>query len=521
MDRHQRSNEAGQACIAVQLIYHGRIAPVKKLTVFLEAVERLRGYCARAGQVVAAEILGGEIPPGPHEAMLARRAEERGLDTVVRFAGPFVTSNLRALYARFPPRKTIFLFTGENESFGLSPLEAMRMGVPVVAPRSGGVVEVVSDDALGLCGGILVDVWGKTHEKKVEAYCSAVLELTRNEERLQWCGQVARGLSMRFTGDCMVTRYHDLFQSLGGVAQGGPLKVHYVSAGQFPYRVGGVSEWFRSLLQGWQRLAKRGLIYSLQLRVSSLVRGDGAIPTQYGTVVPQLLSFIPIQRTAPAAKSAKATTAPLGKLLQRLTTFPAEGTYTARFRGRPTSVRDVAILRELISACGATGCLGLMQRVGRELCNQLIPNWRREVGRRQWRSFLEYVSAARFFEFAELPSGDGEIILMDSPHPFGVGGVVSKYFDGVRLRRTPCPLVFVQHSTAAEGLFGQFLSAPDLVPTARRLLMQMFIFFKRLYYDHADCVVSVSRSVERDLRGTYGIPPNRIRVIPNGTDVGL
>ena len=46
----------------------------------------------------------------------------------------------------------LLLHTSENESFGLSILEALSTGVPVVATKAGGVVEVMRDGETGfLC----------------------------------------------------------------------------------------------------------------------------------------------------------------------------------------------------------------------------------------------------------------------------------------------------------------------------------------------------------------------------------
>jgi glycosyltransferase involved in cell wall biosynthesis len=43
----------------------------------------------------------------------------------------------------------LYLFPSETESFGLSALEALASGVPVVASRVGGVPEVVRDGVTG------------------------------------------------------------------------------------------------------------------------------------------------------------------------------------------------------------------------------------------------------------------------------------------------------------------------------------------------------------------------------------
>ena len=43
-----------------------------------------------------------------------------------------------------------YIFAGEDEDFGITPVEAMSVGAPVVAYRSGGVVESVIEEKTGL-----------------------------------------------------------------------------------------------------------------------------------------------------------------------------------------------------------------------------------------------------------------------------------------------------------------------------------------------------------------------------------
>jgi glycosyltransferase involved in cell wall biosynthesis len=43
-----------------------------------------------------------------------------------------------------------FIFPSEDEDFGIVPVEAMACGTPVIAYRSGGVVETVTDGKTGM-----------------------------------------------------------------------------------------------------------------------------------------------------------------------------------------------------------------------------------------------------------------------------------------------------------------------------------------------------------------------------------
>ena len=83
--------------------------------------------------------MGGEGPERSSAQALARRL---GLTDRVRFLG---TQNA---IEEIAPLADVFLLPSELESFGLSALEAMACGVPVVGSDSGEIPHVIGDAGL-------------------------------------------------------------------------------------------------------------------------------------------------------------------------------------------------------------------------------------------------------------------------------------------------------------------------------------------------------------------------------------
>ena len=92
-----------------------------------------------------------------------------------------------------------------NEGFGCTPVEAMAAGTPVVATRSGGIVETVRDRETGF----LVE------KNDCRALAEAILKLLENNALLESMGRAARQQVLeRFRWDRIVAAMHGRYQRL-------------------------------------------------------------------------------------------------------------------------------------------------------------------------------------------------------------------------------------------------------------------------------------------------------------------
>lgn len=118
------------------LLFVGRLVPYKGVRVLLDALARLRPG-------IPLYIVG----EGPLEAELRAQATELGVD--VRFLGRVADDELPALYRG--ARLTVLPSINAQECFGISLIESMACGTPVVASRLPGVAAVAAE------GGLLAD----------------------------------------------------------------------------------------------------------------------------------------------------------------------------------------------------------------------------------------------------------------------------------------------------------------------------------------------------------------------------
>jgi N-acetyl-alpha-D-glucosaminyl L-malate synthase BshA len=113
----------------------------------MRAVKRVRDVVqvfARINKEVPSVLF--MVGDGPERTDAEREARELGVERSVHFLG-----KLEAV-APLLAGADLFLLPSESESFGLSALEALASGVPVVASRAGGLAEVVQDGVTGaLC----------------------------------------------------------------------------------------------------------------------------------------------------------------------------------------------------------------------------------------------------------------------------------------------------------------------------------------------------------------------------------
>ena len=168
----------------------GRMVPVKDYHLFLDVA----AIVSKEARHVRFSILGD----GPLKDKLRKRATELQLDGHINLLptqpDPFPYFHSLDLY----------LNTSLHEGIPMSILEAMACAKPVVAPKVGGIPEIISHTQEGL----LVD------GRKPEDYAYACLSLIKDQALRNQMGQAAREkVATHFSAQKMAHSYHKLYMA--------------------------------------------------------------------------------------------------------------------------------------------------------------------------------------------------------------------------------------------------------------------------------------------------------------------
>ena len=171
------------------LMHLSNFRPVKRVRDIVQTFAKVHAA------LPAVLVMVGDGPDRPDAEAEARRL---GVDKDVFFLGKLdAVAPLLAI-------ADLFLLPTDKESFGLSALEALASGVPVIGARAGGLPEVVRDGETG----VLCDV-GDT-----DAMAQAAIGILRDAGRWRRMSDAAAAdARARFSMDATVAQYEALYAS--------------------------------------------------------------------------------------------------------------------------------------------------------------------------------------------------------------------------------------------------------------------------------------------------------------------
>ena len=169
------------------LMHISNFRPVKRVRDVVRIFARVRQ------EIPSVLVMVGD---GPDRVHAEAEARELGVDERVFFLG-----KIEAV-APLLSAADLFLIPSQSESFGLSALEALASGVPVVGSATGGLPEVVRDGETGaLC-----------EVGDIDAMAAAAIDMLRDRDRWEEMSTLAaRDARERFAMDDVVEQYESFY----------------------------------------------------------------------------------------------------------------------------------------------------------------------------------------------------------------------------------------------------------------------------------------------------------------------
>ena len=161
----------------------------------------MRRIFAKVSEALTATLV--MVGDGPDRGMAQEEARTLGVADRVQFLGRI--ENVAPLLSS----ADLFLLPSANESFGLSALEALACGVPVVASNAGGIPEVIREGVTGSLRPV----------GDVDAMAQAAIEILGDEAH--WARMsvaAAQDARQRFSEDRIIGQYESAYEDALAVA---------------------------------------------------------------------------------------------------------------------------------------------------------------------------------------------------------------------------------------------------------------------------------------------------------------
>lgn len=173
------------------LLYAGRLSPEKNISLLIELMEILQAERAEDYRL----LIAGS---GPLADWLANETRGRAPGRI-HFLGHIAD---RRRMVDIYVNSDAFVHPNPREPFGIAPLEAMAAGIPLVAPRSGGVLSYANDANAWLC------------EPNAESYVDAIRAIVNDPARRKDKLAQARWAARQYNWESVTRLFFERYDSM-------------------------------------------------------------------------------------------------------------------------------------------------------------------------------------------------------------------------------------------------------------------------------------------------------------------
>ena len=180
------------------ILYVGRVIERKGVHLLMQAMERVITQFPQSKLIIVGSRLFGDNSETPYIKMLKQESAKLG-DSIV-FTGYVQKDDLPAIYQK----ATVFVCPSNwGEPFGLTNLEAMASGLPVIAAKRGGIPEAVGD------AGMLID------PEDIDSLADSIIQLLGDSQLRASLGHKARKrVEEQFTWQRMASEMRAILEEL-------------------------------------------------------------------------------------------------------------------------------------------------------------------------------------------------------------------------------------------------------------------------------------------------------------------
>jgi glycosyltransferase involved in cell wall biosynthesis len=171
------------------LIFVGRLVPIKRIDLLLEAVRLVKSKYPD----ISLRVVGN----GPLFQQLTEMSLCFGLEANIQFVGyqPDIASWLK--------RAKVFVLTSVSEGLSLAMMEAMASGLPAIVPDTGDLGDLVKDHV----NGYLV------RDPSAKSYADRILDLLTDPDQLSRFSRSARASGERYSIDHAAAQWTRILES--------------------------------------------------------------------------------------------------------------------------------------------------------------------------------------------------------------------------------------------------------------------------------------------------------------------
>jgi glycosyltransferase involved in cell wall biosynthesis len=177
------------------LLYVGIIAIKKNLDTVVKAIHLLK----QSGIDFPKLVLVGPKYPESDASSVFSKVRELGLEDEIKYIGKIPKEDLFLIFKN----AMIFLFPSVHEGFGIPCLEAMELGVPIIASKTSAIPEIVGNAGFLIEDYMSPKIWAEAIEEILQNSDKQKALIYKGKER-------AKLIRQRFSYESVIKLYESL-----------------------------------------------------------------------------------------------------------------------------------------------------------------------------------------------------------------------------------------------------------------------------------------------------------------------